>query len=714
MEKLPGSSRLVGDRRSQQLIDYLESLEGQIGQGAVIYYDYPLFRDADDVLYRSRVLMASQSRGVQVFAVPDLVERELSEQAVAHLDQDLSQLISIIYGKLIKSRLLRKSVRQLRPEVQGFIILTDIENPEALNTGQLENPVITSLGTIRDSLFHNNSEVLTAEAWEELRSILEGAKGLLRPKERNLTARAPESKPVLLAKLENEIANFDANQRRAAISIVEGPQRIRGLAGSGKTIVLAMKAAHLHLNDPQATILFTFYTKSLYAFLKRLVTRFYRQFNDRDPDWTRIQILHAWGGKSVEGVYYNASIDAGEAPLTFQQASALGANAFDQACKALLTTGKVLPKYDYVLMDEAQDFPPAFFRLCFEVTKGGEYDRNIVWAYDELQNIISVRMKTPQETFGVDANGVPLIDLDRATESSPYGSHDIVLHKCYRNPREVLVTAHAIGFGIYSDVMVQMLENKEHWEDVGYIVEEGDCKPGQKTVILRPAENSPLSISSLQTPKQIISWHVAEDFAAEIDWAARCITELIGEGLRADDIMVIALDDRAARSYFRSLSDSLTLHGIRVNDVLADPYNPPAFTIDDHVTLTTVYRAKGNEAAVVIAIGIEAIYPARKLQRGRNKIFTAFTRAKAWLRVSGIGEEAGFFFRELDTALKNFPRLKFKYPDPEKIVTLQRDLSDRASRLKKLQDELSEQMELLGLDEEEKEQFVTSLTRRKR
>ena len=35
-------------------------------------------------------------------------------------------------------------------------------------------------------------------------------------------------------------------QGRAVIETVEGVQRIRGLAGSGKTIVLALKAAYLH------------------------------------------------------------------------------------------------------------------------------------------------------------------------------------------------------------------------------------------------------------------------------------------------------------------------------------------------------------------------------------------------------------------------------------------------------------------------------------
>lgn len=46
--------------------------------------------------------------------------------------------------------------------------------------------------------------------------------------------------------------------KKAAFEIPEGPQRIRGLAGSGKTIVLALKAAYLHTQYPDMKIAVTF------------------------------------------------------------------------------------------------------------------------------------------------------------------------------------------------------------------------------------------------------------------------------------------------------------------------------------------------------------------------------------------------------------------------------------------------------------------------
>ncbi|MXY97763.1 MAG: helicase, partial [Gemmatimonadetes bacterium] len=60
---------------------------------------------------------------------------------------------------------------------------------------------------------------------------------------RNVTEE--DSRGAKLEKLEKSIATLDNIQSQTVIETVEGVQRIRGLAGSGKTIVLALKAANL-------------------------------------------------------------------------------------------------------------------------------------------------------------------------------------------------------------------------------------------------------------------------------------------------------------------------------------------------------------------------------------------------------------------------------------------------------------------------------------
>src|SRR5205823_8844579 len=62
------------------------------------------------------------------------------------------------------------------------------------------------------------------------------------------------SRGTKLKALEDSIANLDSQQSAAVVETYEGVQRIRGLAGSGKTIVLALKVAYLHARHPEWVI----------------------------------------------------------------------------------------------------------------------------------------------------------------------------------------------------------------------------------------------------------------------------------------------------------------------------------------------------------------------------------------------------------------------------------------------------------------------------
>ena len=85
----------------------------------------------------------------------------------------------------------------------------------------------------------------------------------MKPRKKRTGLLKENSLGSIIKKIELEIANLDEWQKKAAFEIPEGPQRIRGLAGSGKTVVLALKAAYLHSQHPDWNIAVTFYTRSL-------------------------------------------------------------------------------------------------------------------------------------------------------------------------------------------------------------------------------------------------------------------------------------------------------------------------------------------------------------------------------------------------------------------------------------------------------------------
>jgi len=125
----------------------------------------------------------------------------------------------------------------------------------------------------------------------------------IKPAKRRASVEKPASRGAKLKEIEKGIANLDSWQKRAAIESPEGPQRIRGLAGSGKTVVLTLKTAYLHTQHPDWNIALTFQSRALYQQIDDLVTRFtFEHSNDR-PDPERLNIIHSWGSRSRQGVY---------------------------------------------------------------------------------------------------------------------------------------------------------------------------------------------------------------------------------------------------------------------------------------------------------------------------------------------------------------------------------------------------------------------------
>jgi len=539
--------RASSDPAARSLLSFVQANKAELGlEEAAVYYRFPIYKEEEAVI-ATDVLVISPVHGVVAFGICGATKgniRELLEETDGRLDQIFNHL----YSRLVRYKNLRSSRKELAFSLEAAIyapFVTTTELP-ALKK-ELDAQLIQTEAQLREFLLGlRTQESIPIEVFKELSSVVEGSKALPRAKERNLENRAVNSKVAQVAQLEAEIARFDMDQKSGYLGILNGFQRIRGLAGSGKTVVLAMKAALTHLAEPDARIAFTFYTKSLYQHVQRLITRFYRQFDDKDPNWNKLNILHAWGGRSNPGVYSTACVAHGIRPLTYDQAQMLSSKpVFEFVCEDLIAKTKIQPIYDYVFVDEGQDFPVSFLHLAIALAR----NQRLVLAYDELQTIFQTQAPSIADIFGVDEAGNPKVELEE----------DIVLHKCYRNPLEVLVCAHAIGFGIYGQKIVQMLENREHWHDLGYDVENEELRAGEETRIVRPRENSPSSISTNNIADEIVVANSFKDIDTEISTVVKAIRrDIESDGLSPDDILVISADDRNAKYYLQAIARQLT------------------------------------------------------------------------------------------------------------------------------------------------------------
>ncbi len=618
--------------------DYIEeteavSLLGEINEKykeheGYIFYKFPSVKEMDKPVITPDIFIASKSLGIVLIVVDTMsFDREMQLDKMVH---KMESIDNYVFTTLLKNRSMKKDARSLKFNITtvGYCpnYETDINNDNIFNSSTKLIEYISKI--------HEESNEVSIEIIGEAIASLEAATAIIKPKERLLEEKDKDTKAQILKIIETQIARFDDEQRISALSLLNGPQRIRGLAGSGKTIILCLKAAYLHLLYPDAIILYTFYTKSLYDYIIQLTTRFYMKMTDGQlPDFeNKIKVMHAWGGTQIPGVYYNACYDNGISPINYGQAKRFG-NAFEYICTKFVKDTKYNANkmYDYVLLDEAQDFDSSFYQLCRSIVKND----NLIWCYDEVQNIFDVILQNTKETFKneFDNNG---IDLLEETRKHPKLRNDIVLHKSYRNVRKILLVAVSLGFGIYNEKLIQSLESNEHWEDLGFRVLEGDCSKEELVTIERKLEASPLVIDE-SIIKDCILIYEGEKFSDELDYIANEIEIAIkNDKLMPEDIAVICLDEGNAFNYFDGLERRLASKSISTYNVMDRNY-VKGFYKEGRVTLSSVYKAKGNEAAMVFVVGCDIFTDKKDSRTMRNKIFTSFTRAKVWLRISGTG-----------------------------------------------------------------------------
>lgn len=102
---------------------------------------------------------------------------------------------------------------------------------------------------------------------------------------------------------------------------------------------------------------------------------------------------------------------------------------------------------------------------------------------------------------------------------------------------------------------------------------------------------------------------------------------------------------------------------------------------------------------MVAVLGCDAV--PLSTRNGRNRLFTAFTRSKGWLRVSGMGHKFSALHGEIRRALDVAPRMEFVMGDPQQLELIQRDLSERDARMQRAQAEMDRVKEQLGLTDDD-------------
>jgi len=497
---------------------------------------------------------------------------------------------------------------------------------------------------------------------------------------------AKQSRASVLAEVRQRLSEFDLQQEHIGKEIPPGPQRIRGIAGSGKTVLLCQKAAHMHLKHPDWDIAFVFWSRSLYhpiiAQLDKWLLRFSSGEVGYDPKNGKLRSLHAWGAKNQPGLYSTICKAAGVKRLTVNDTERKQPNeALAEVCVQLLHNTVVPTLYDAILIDEGQDLivdnelkfegKQPFYWMAYQalrpVDPAHPEQRRLIWGYDEAQSLESLNIPNASELFGEELGHLVTGQYSGGIRKSE------IMHRCYRTPGPILTAAHGIGMGLLRyGGMLTGITRAEDWRAIGYEVT-GSFIPGQQITLRRPKENSPNLIPELWEGS-VLEFVAYRDRQEELTaLAENIIYNLRHDGLKPSrEILVIALGSGIdAMKLESAIAEFLMSQGIDIyipstpdcNILIPDKENrdPNKFWCEGGVTVSRIHRAKGNEADMVYVVGLDNVAKDESNLQLRNQLFVALTRAKGWVKLSGLGsypmyEEMWRVIRSGDTFTFTFRR----------------------------------------------------------
>lgn len=680
---------VIGNRRNALASELLLEHFRDSPLNGTLYLGYPILASVDTpVLVDS--LLTCVEHGVVVFVFSDVtptddfrrsIERQLDAAYVA-VEQLLKRIPELVERRKLVTPIHTVAFMSALPEGVGDV-------SEIAVTAETLQAYLSRCETISPSVL----KYINA-AFQRVSTI--------KPPQKRLNVQRSTSRGAVIRQIEKNIANLDQWQKKAAIEAPDGPQRIRGLAGSGKTIVLALKAAYLHAANPDWSIAVTFHTRSLYQQFRDLVRRFCFEHMGDEPNWEKLKVIHSWGSERSPGFYSTIAQAAGVPPLSFLAAKQQYGfdKAFEGICGDLLAKLRAKPApalFDAVLIDEAQDFPQAFFELAWLSSKP---PHRVVFAYDELQNLTDYTMAPPSELFGKGEGGHARCGDLADQPGRP--KRDLVLPVCYRNTQWALTVAHALGFGVYrAGEMVQFFNDAALWSAIGYDVVSGSLDPGSQVVLRRNPDATPPFFRELISESDAVVVKEFADADQQATWIAGQIKDhLTTDELQHRDILIIFPDPLTVQKKAVPLLNAMSAHDIPVH-IAGVTSSVDEIFVDGSVAITGIFRAKGNEAPMVYVVHAEYCHAGLELIKRRNTLFTAITRSRAWVRVCGIGPSMAAVAAEIQSVRQQNYQLAFRVPiDVERLRWRNRDRpQSELSKVSRAQAGLSDLLQMMEAGE---------------
>ena len=392
---------------------------------------------------------------------------------------------------------------------------------------------------------------------------------------------------TLLEKVKKNIVLFDGDQTRFIYREFSNKTvTIQGLSGTGKTELLLHKLKDIYLKEKNSKIFFTCHSVALANTLKERVPSFFNFMKvDEQIEWEkRLWVSRAWGSqKDINSGLYSYICNFYNIPFLGFGYNVDYNKIFSEALDFLnnIPSEDFEYAFDYILVDERQDFPEVFFKVCEKVAK-----EKVFIAGDIFQDIFENLDKKQLEV-------------------------DIILNKCYRTDPRTLMFAHSVGLGLFEKNKFNWFDD-EGWKAFGYILKRDKNELHLTREPIRRFEDIKIDdFKSVEIVKSTFTKDIISIIKKIID--KDCNT-------KPDDISIIFLEDnREIYEYIDTLSNQInTTFNWKVNRGYETKRK-----MENSLYISNPNNIKGLEFPYVICItrGIQNTY------KYRNILYTMLTRS---------------------------------------------------------------------------------------
>ena len=440
----------------------------------------------------------------------------------------------------------------------------------------------------------------------------------------NQLSKRKELRPVL----------SQEQERLCGLGLDGKPRLVRGVAGSGKTVVLAhwlMQTVQSLVDKPNVRIWAVFANRSLQSLIGSSIESAWDKATEgKSFPWDRVELHH------IKEILEGMLPDVGLRINHFQF-------EYDQAAEAYLERkdiDEITPRCDALFIDEAQDMGPNTLKLLSAIVKrsdeNDENSRSINIFYDNAQNIYG--RSTPKwSDFGLDMRG-------RST----------VMKESFRSTRPITEFALNVLYSLQPPET-----NPDHKELLSRGLIERSTRCGNEWWNVR--------FNQVDGPKPEFRRFASLD--QEFDAIGSYCRELIvDQGVQPSDICLIYNGNNIPNWLKKKTMPHLEGLGVE----LSVQKNKPFERSNNMLLATTSHSFKGYDSEIVIVPAVDQ-YKAKDKGVLANNLYVAMTRARSVLTLfsqSMKDENSKLLYEVLEDCLANLE----ESPDVDSEISPQDDL----------------------------------------